>query len=554
MTTAIPEDLRAAFADRYALDDVLGRGGMATVYLARDRKHHRQVAVKVLRPGLAASLGVERFLKEIEIAARLTHPHILALHDSGEVGGFLYYVMPHIGGGSLRARLERERRLGIPAMLAVAGPVASALTYAHRMGVLHRDIKPENILFAEGLPVVADFGIAKAVSTAGGEQLTRTGFPLGTPGYMSPEQAAGLTDLDAQSDVYALAVVCYEMLVGAVPGRWPTEDAVRTRRFLEAPAAHRTMLDALPAPVQSELVHAMAIRQDQRTGTPEALLAELNGAPPAPPPAARDATATALSERRRFSDGEVQEIMRRAAEMDAAQPTMSGALTIGGLQQAAAEAGIDPAMVRQAAGQLASPVPPVEDHRAPVRPFSAAWFAGGPVRIAVERVVSGELSQADCAYLIEEVRTSVGSIGIVSTLGKTVSWVTQRAAGSGLGRDVQLTITMRGGMTRISIREGLGAMAGGIFGGIGGGVGGGGLGPVSAALASAHILTGAAFALFVPLWLAGVYATTRSVYHYSSKRRVRQIEELADRLAAVATTLIAEAALPPGSPERLLRS
>jgi len=231
----IPADLQAALAGRYTLRRVLGRGGMATVYLADDKKHYRAVALKVLLPGLAAFLGAERFLKEIQIAARLTHPHILALHDSGEAGGFLYYVMPYIDGGSLRQQLEGppRRALSQEQALAIAQPVADALSYAHRMGVLHRDIKPENILFSQGHPIVADFGIAKAVSTAGGANLTRTGFPVGTPGYMSPEQAAGLTDLDERTDVYSLAVVAYEMLVGDVPGRWPTEDAVRAGRFLE---------------------------------------------------------------------------------------------------------------------------------------------------------------------------------------------------------------------------------------------------------------------------------------------------------------------------------
>src|SRR3989441_4528891 len=249
VTPDIPTDLQAALDGRYELRRVLGRGGMATVYLAADRKHRREVALKVLLPGLAAFLGAERFLKEIQIAARLTHPHILAVHDSGEAAGFLYYVRPYIDGGSLRQQLEEggkggpsRRALSQQLALAIAEPVADALTYAHRMGVLHRDIKPENILFSQGHPIVADFGIAKAVSTAGGANLTRTGFPVGTPGYMSPEQAAGLTDLDERTDVYSLAVVIYESVVGEPPGRWPTEDAVRTGRFLEATASHRSRL------------------------------------------------------------------------------------------------------------------------------------------------------------------------------------------------------------------------------------------------------------------------------------------------------------------------
>ena len=272
MTPDIPTDLQAALDGRYELRRVLGRGGMATVYLAADRKHRREVALKVLLPGLAAFLGAERFLREIQTAARLTHPHILALHDSGEAGGFLYYVMPYIEGASLRQRLQDARRLSGEHALAIAAPVADALSYAHRMGVLHRDIKPENILFSQGHPIVADFGIAKAISTAGGANLTRTGFPLGTPGYMSPEQAAGLTDLDERTDVYSLAVVIYEMLVGEPPGRWPTEDAVRTGRFLEATASHRLRLTEAGSRLEGALVHALAIRLDQRTLTPGALI------------------------------------------------------------------------------------------------------------------------------------------------------------------------------------------------------------------------------------------------------------------------------------------
>src|SRR5437867_2667522 len=249
---------------------------MATVYLADDKKHYRSVALKVLLPGLAAFLGAERFLKEIQIAARLTHPHILALHDSGEAGGFLYYVMPYIEGASLRQQLEGppRRALSQEQALAITQPVADALSYAHRMGVLHRDIKPENILFSQGHPIVADFGIAKAISTAGGAHLTRTGFPLGTPGYMSPEQAAGLTDLDERTDVYSLAVVIYEMVVGELPGGWLTEDAVRAGRFVEAAGAHRTRLAEAGSLFEGALVRGLAIRRDQRTRSPTALLHE----------------------------------------------------------------------------------------------------------------------------------------------------------------------------------------------------------------------------------------------------------------------------------------
>jgi serine/threonine protein kinase len=185
------ERLKEALADRYTIQRELGRGGMATVYLAEDRKHHRPVALKVLRPELAAALGPDRFLREIELSARLTHPHILPLHDSGNADGFLYYVMPYVEGESLRDRLTREKQLPVDDALQISREVADALSYAHSHGVIHRDIKPENILLESGHAVVADFGIARAIDAAGGDRLTETGVAMGTPQYMSPEQAGG---------------------------------------------------------------------------------------------------------------------------------------------------------------------------------------------------------------------------------------------------------------------------------------------------------------------------------------------------------------------------
>src|SRR5213593_3596642 len=181
--------VQAALAGRYTIERELGRGGMATVYLAQDRKHHRQVAIKVLKPELAAALGPERFLREIETAARLNHPHILPLHDSGEATGLLYYVMPYVEGETLRNRLDRAGQLPVAEAVQIVREVADALSHAHSHDVVHRDIKPENILLEAGHAVVADFGIARAITAAGGEQLTATGLAVGTPAYMSPEQA-----------------------------------------------------------------------------------------------------------------------------------------------------------------------------------------------------------------------------------------------------------------------------------------------------------------------------------------------------------------------------
>ena len=207
------ERLRASLADRYTIDQELGAGGMATVYLAHDIKHDRKVAVKVLRPELAAVIGADRFLAEIKTTANLQHPHILPLFDSGVADSFLFYVMPFIDGESLRDRLSREKQLPITDAVRIASEVASALDYAHRHGVIHRDIKPENILLHDGSALVADFGIALAASKAG-SRMTETGMSLGTPQYMSPEQAMGEREITARSDVYALGCVTYEMLVG----------------------------------------------------------------------------------------------------------------------------------------------------------------------------------------------------------------------------------------------------------------------------------------------------------------------------------------------------
>ena len=249
--------LTTALEQRYRIERELGAGGMATVFLATDLKHDREVALKVLRPELGAVLGVERFLAEIKITARLDHPHILTLIDSGAEEGFLYYVLPYVRGESLRDKLNREHQLGLDEALAITRQIASALDYAHRHGVVHRDIKPENILLLEGEAMLADFGIALAVSEAGGNRLTETGLSLGTPQYMSPEQATGDRQLDARSDVYSLGAVLYEMLAGEPPVTGPTAQAMIAKLMTERPVHLRVVRSSVPEAVDAAVAKAL---------------------------------------------------------------------------------------------------------------------------------------------------------------------------------------------------------------------------------------------------------------------------------------------------------
>ena len=259
--------LAAALADKYRIERELGQGGMATVYLAQDLKHDRQVAIKVLRPELAAVIGAERFLSEIKTTANLQHPHILPLHDSGEADGFLFYVMPYVTGETVRDRITREQQLPVADAVRIASEVASALDYAHRHNVIHRDIKPENILLHDGSALVADFGIALAASKAGGTRMTETGMSLGTPHYMSPEQAMGEREISARSDVYALGCVLYEMLVGEPPFMGPTAQAIIARVMTEEPRTLTGQRKTIPPGVEAAVFTALEKLPADRFGT-----------------------------------------------------------------------------------------------------------------------------------------------------------------------------------------------------------------------------------------------------------------------------------------------
>jgi len=325
--------LRTALADRYMFDREVGRGGMATVYLAQDTKHDRPVAIKVLHPYLAVNLGPERFLREIQIAAQLQHPHIVPLYDSGQAGDLLYYVMPYVEGESLRQRLAREQRLPVEDALHLGRSVAAALDYAHRHGVVHRDIKPENVMLHEGEAVVTDFGIAKAVTAAAASTLTQTGATVGTPAYMSPEQAAGAAELDGRSDVYSLGCVVYEMLSGRTPFTGPTAQAIIAQCFTEPPPPLRGARGDLPEWLEPVVMKSLAKDAGDRFATAAQFSQALKQPGASTPPAMTTTNAAAATtksiavlpfvnmsadpENEYFTDGIAEEIINALTKIQA---------------------------------------------------------------------------------------------------------------------------------------------------------------------------------------------------------------------------------------------
>jgi len=442
---------QGALASRYSLERELGRGGMATVYLARDLKHGREVALKVIRPELVEAVGSERFLREIEITAGLNHPHILPLLDSGSQDGLLYYVMPHVAGGSLRLLLGSEEDIPLEAALRIAGEVASALDYAHARGVIHRDIKPENILFNEGLAVVGDFGIAMAVSSAPRQQVTRTGAALGTLGYMSPEQALGTVALNARTDVYSLGCVIYEMLTGGTPASWPGPEDVKLGRLDDAPPDHRRRLDRLPGRIEQVLTKALALRPGDRYARAGDLARALQGA---------------AERTRSFSEVQVRQLLDRAAQLQASEPEDQGVMTIGAVEQVAAQVGIPPEQVRRAAKELQgrSSHGPLQHRRTPGGQ-AVDWGPGTQApdglwrrspdekwdRVVLDSFIDGEVSEEAYPAIVEEIQNELGIMGHASVLAGTLTW--SPATQGEDTRRVVISIRSKEGNTRVRVEE-----------------------------------------------------------------------------------------------------
>ncbi len=326
--------LTTALADRYTIERELGAGGMATVYLAHDRKHHRKVAIKVLRPEVSAELAADRFLREIRTTANLQHPHIVPVFDSGSVGGLdaagpcLYFVMPLIEGETLRQRLEREGPLPVDEAIRLVKELADALQYAHEAGILHRDLKPENVMLSRGHAMLADFGIAQSAETPGDDRLTRTGSSVGTPAYMSPEQATGERELTPASDVYGLGAILFELLTGAPPFTGPTAQAVLVKRFTSEPPPLRTLRGDAPASCETAVARSLASDPDHRFTTAAAFAAALSAEPGSGPPPGLEADAHSLvvlpfrnqgidPQDEQFSDGLTEEILTDLARVKA---------------------------------------------------------------------------------------------------------------------------------------------------------------------------------------------------------------------------------------------
>jgi serine/threonine protein kinase len=443
----------------------------------------------------------------------------------------VYYVMPFVTGGSLRGRLVPGETFSLQDAMRHTRQVASALGYAHRKGIVHRDIKPENILFSEGHAVVADFGVAKAVSTVDRQTLTRSGFPVGTLGYMSPEQAAGRADLDERTDVFSLACVVYEMLVGDTPAGWPSPEDSRLGRFVEAPAEHRSQLERLPGRVEQCLTRALALRAADRFQSPGELV---------------EALTSAAEGRDPIPDEEMRAILARAAELEAerAAGLEAGgrALTMGSVEQVAAEVGIPPSQVRQAAAEVSgvSYSPAEETRRIATEPAlpirrKPLLFPRAPdvkfakERLTAERIVDGAISEAAFPEVVDVIQDELDLVGHVSTIGRTLTWSPARQGTE--SRQIVVTVRPRQAVTEIRLEEQI-EMAGWRIFAPGWGAGAGALFGLAVA-ALLGLQEEAILVTALPSAIFGAIATVKGMVNTKAQNASPQLQRVLDRLTAL---------------------
>jgi serine/threonine-protein kinase len=551
-----------ALAGQYEVEREIGRGGMGVVYLARDLRLDRMVAIKTLPPSLASDQTVrERFLREARTAARLSHPNIVPVHRADEVGGQVFFVMGFVDGDSLAGRLAETAALSPKQALPILRDVAAALAYAHRHGVIHRDVKTENILLdtMTGRAMVTDFGIARMGEAA---PLTATGQVLGTVYYLSPEQVSG-DDVDARSDIYALGVVGYATLSGQFPFDAPLASAVLVAHVNKQPVPLAAVAPHVPASLASIIDRCLAKNPGHRYQSCE----ELDAALVAATADANRVTSTSSSQSPLVSNTEANLIFRRAAELqDMTRPharpidpidrdkakdaARKDGFKTTNLREAAREAGIDEAFMQHALAERGlaprapnSPVAPTEEVTVTDLTPKPTWWGGEPTRLSYETVIAGEVSEQDFDILVDTIRSRAGAwgeVGQVNTVGKSLTWTSQSKS----GRKLQVSIFPRNGKTTIRIFESLSETYAGIYGGVMGGMGGGG-GAIVMALAKnlqpfegvwGRGLENPNVQLGFALWLGAVvplsYLISRFIANGVSSKRQETLESLIRELAA----------------------
>jgi len=541
MTAPAPEfaELASALSGQYELQREIGRGGMGVVYLARDVRLDRLVAIKTLPRHLSDVVTRERFLREARTAASLSHPNIVPIYRADEAGGFVYFVMAYVDGESLAERVRERGPLPPREAAGYLRDVALALGYAHAHGVIHRDVKAENILLERvtGRALVTDFGIARVTAAA---PLTATGHVLGTVHYMSPEQVAGET-LDGRTDLYALGVAAFLALSGVFPFDHETASAVLVAHVTKRAPSLAETAPAVPAALAAIVDKCLMREASQRYATGDDLAHVLERVLADPALEAAAATPRVLSE------SQAKAVWQRASELQALtsaqappplpvlaaapEPSRTAGYALGDVKASAVEAGISERFVAQAMEDLGltrAPAAPTGPHAlTPVTTLTprAGFWAGAPLYVSFEAKVTGRVSEDDYDVLVEVIRRQLGDVGHVSTLGRSLAW-----SSANRQRRVSVTVVPRAGQTTIRVEERFSQLAGGVFGGIVGGGGGGTAGPVIGAVLSAKhdpvVAVAAAFAC-----VASAYGVARTVFRGIVRARAEEMRALTARLA-----------------------